>query len=391
MTLLGLLDISCVANGGGNRPSLTSLGDLTVTVKGTSSVSTETEIEQVQTFESRTHSNQVLALITTEDIKLIDVENNSVLETFSPTSSWGTQQYFSPNGKYIAYKDVTEENINLYLADLSKGEESLIYSGNVLDAIDDPVFSDGNSIAWSPSSDMLAFVMDIGLNREVFIFNLETKSIQNISENTSIDHLIDWSPTGEWILFVSDRDGLPQIFKISPTGGEITKLTKFNEYIFINFPTWSPDGERIAFSSMPRESVSGDIDIFTPNLYVIDSTGFNLREVLSNQEYSCDLCITTMWSPDSQSLIYISIEDQLFDIYSVDILGQKISQLSPDDNLSQFPLVWLPDSDKLVFLEGKYSYEHICITYILNWKCQRVIDLTPGTSILRGYFISGTE
>src|SRR5262245_57761081 len=48
-----------------------------------------------------------------------------------------------------------------------------------------------------------------------------------------------WSPSGEQIAFISDRDGTPQLWLISPTAGEARKLTVATTAVR-DF-AWSPD------------------------------------------------------------------------------------------------------------------------------------------------------
>lgn len=56
-----------------------------------------------------------------------------------------------------------------------------------------------------------------------------------------------WSPDGKKIAFVSSRDGTPQIFSISPEGGEPTPLSFLSTGADTEY--WSPDGKWIAFVS----------------------------------------------------------------------------------------------------------------------------------------------
>jgi dipeptidyl aminopeptidase/acylaminoacyl peptidase len=56
-----------------------------------------------------------------------------------------------------------------------------------------------------------------------------------------------WSPDGKHLLFLSSRDGAPQIYSISAEGGEPTRLTFLSTGA--DNELWSPDGKWIAFIS----------------------------------------------------------------------------------------------------------------------------------------------
>lgn len=55
-----------------------------------------------------------------------------------------------------------------------------------------------------------------------------------------------WSPDGSKIAFVSTRNGKPQIFVLSKTGGEAKQVTHCKNGA--TSPVWSPCGKKIAFS-----------------------------------------------------------------------------------------------------------------------------------------------
>ena len=57
-----------------------------------------------------------------------------------------------------------------------------------------------------------------------------------------------WSPDGEVLGFISDRDGKRQLYRIDVGGGEAERLTSVDEGV-TSFQ-WAPDGRSIAFTAL---------------------------------------------------------------------------------------------------------------------------------------------
>jgi dipeptidyl aminopeptidase/acylaminoacyl peptidase/pterin-4a-carbinolamine dehydratase len=56
-----------------------------------------------------------------------------------------------------------------------------------------------------------------------------------------------WSPDGQQLLFVSARDGSPQLYLMPVDGGEARRLT--DVLGGVSNPVWSPDGQHVAFNA----------------------------------------------------------------------------------------------------------------------------------------------
>ena len=82
--------------------------------------------------------------------------------------------------------------------------------------------------------------------------------------------LVSTSPaqnTDTSIVFMSQRSGTGEIYRISPDGKQIRQLTEDPQYA--NQPAWSPDGQQITFTSLPGgRSAKGEI-------YVMNADGTN--------------------------------------------------------------------------------------------------------------------
>jgi Tol biopolymer transport system component len=77
------------------------------------------------------------------------------------------------------------------------------------------------------------------------IMNLEDRSVTALTDG--YDNFPAWSPRGDLIAFIRRIDGNFEVFTIRPDGKELKQLTrtKGNEAHL----SWSPDGERILFTS----------------------------------------------------------------------------------------------------------------------------------------------
>src|SRR5262249_48471984 len=70
-----------------------------------------------------------------------------------------------------------------------------------------------------------------------------------LTTHKASDRSPQWSPTGKEIAFLSQREGdeQPQIYLISPAGGEARRLTQLSTGAASH--KWFPDGRRLAFIS----------------------------------------------------------------------------------------------------------------------------------------------
>ena len=115
------------------------------------------------------------------------------------------------------------------------------------------------SPAWSPDGRHLAYVsfeakkpvvyvhtVATGRRRtQIFMIKTDGSGVNRFSRSLAIDTEPVFSPDGQWLYFVSDRGGSPQIYRQAISGGQAERVTFGADYAVS--PTLSPDGAQLCY------------------------------------------------------------------------------------------------------------------------------------------------
>ena len=148
---------------------------------------------------------------------------------------------------------------------------------------------------------------------------------QNLTNNPDYDMSPSWSPDGKRIAFASDREEPLRSFDIyvmDADGSNPQRLT--NDPFDDRDPSWSPDGERIVFRARRDGHFENNSDI-TYEIYVMDADGGN-EQRLTNDPFDDR---HPSWSPDGERIAFWSDRDEDSGIYVMDADGGESSKTSP--------------------------------------------------------------
>lgn len=144
------------------------------------------------------------------------------------------------------------------------------------------------SVDWSPDSTRIAYHYLIEAERlmQSFVLNTDTAENQTITPNDSFNP--EWSPDGEWIVYLSGRNGQRSVYTLHLVS-DTTYLLQADRMEDVHTLSWSPDSREIALADSDGE------------IYLADPTGTEVRLAAENG-------MDPQWSPDSQYLMFERVE-----------------------------------------------------------------------------------
>jgi Tol biopolymer transport system component len=169
-----------------------------------------------------------------------------------------------------------------------------------------------------------------------YAFELTVTDADGLSASDTVQVIVTKRKTGCTdckIVFVSDRDGNPEIYSCDADGSNIKRLT--NSAGDDEQPAWSPDGTRIAFMSA-RTGV--------PEIYIMNADGSNVIRRTFTESYSGD----PTWSPDGTKIAYTSVVNSNTNMWLVGAVSGSPSLLFDEPGNNETP-AWSPDGTTIAF------------------------------------------
>jgi len=100
-----------------------------------------------------------------------------------------------------------------------------------------------SSPTWHPSGKSIALTISKQGNKDIYLYNIESESLERLTKNISIDTEASFSPDGNSIAFTSNRTGQVQVYIMDLNSGKISRATFEGRYNAK--PVFSPDGKSL--------------------------------------------------------------------------------------------------------------------------------------------------
>ncbi len=266
----------------------------------------------------------------------IDEESGTTLSapervTASPAARMG-QIAVARDGRRIAYQaDISTINL-----------QRVFFDPELERVVGDPVAITSGS-RWvdypdaSPDGQWVAFSLYLGGGQsDIAVIRPDGTGLRQLTEEPHLANFAPrWSPDGRELVFYSARAGNSELWSIRPDGSGLRQLTETASRTMC--PTWSPEGERIAYCS------GGDSYIFRLDVPWKEQTPEKLPPPGEGVFYAYS------WSPDggrlAGQLSYESGESRIA-VFSLVKGEYKVFPGTGD-----YPK-WLSDGRRLVFRRG---------------------------------------
>ena len=154
----------------------------------------------------------------------------------------------------------------------------------------------------------------------------------------------DWSPDGNRVALIGWGQNATDLFVLEP-GGDLRQLTRGqarrlldNEWI--HYPRWSPDGELIAYLSDRNSEYA--------MLWVMRADGSNARQ-LFNIRSGLSSIDSLSWSPDGARIAVTGFKDSGGQIYVVDVARPGNLRQITNEPGGAFDPAWSPDGESIAY------------------------------------------
>lgn len=231
---------------------------------------------------------------------------------------------WAPDGRTIAFirGPTCSAAGDIYVVGAERGEAT---------GLTNTPFLNEYSAEWSPDGKKIVFaglpVYTDRLNEsDLYIMDGDGTNVQTLTSDAGGEAYPSWSPDGRWIAFtkVHSLTDAPRIEFVSPDGARRRALVAPMHGLG-HAPQWSPDGSKLLL-----------VDWNLRLIYVMKVDGSGLRRLTYGNWHNN----WPTWSPDGKQIVFSSDRDGNYKLYRMKPDGSDVKLVVDLEVQSTFPMDW---------------------------------------------------
>lgn len=209
------------------------------------------------------------------------------------------------------------------------------------------------SPSWSKDGTQIVYTSYEDGNPDLFMYEVASGKVKKLSGIKGINSGGNFSPTGKLIAFTGSVNGDADIYSIAASGGS-RKLFISGAGLDVD-PTFSPDGKMMAFVS----GRFGNPHIFVAQLQWNSDTDVHVKGD-KRLTYAGWYNATPSWSPEGDRIAFAGYDKEIdrFDLFMMNPDGTKLERLTLRTGDNERP--WFsPNGQNLVFMSNRTNGQNV--------------------------------
>jgi Tol biopolymer transport system component len=315
-------------------------------------------------------------------------------ESVRRVTDFGYHPAWSPDGSEVVCSTTGPQrpevrptvHSELYIVNITTSQKRLL-GKDVYDAVQPH---------WSPQGHRIAFWgMTPATWRDIYTISSDGTGIVQITNDAALDWNPVWSPDGEYLYFVSDRGGSMNVWRV-PMDEEMGEALRAPEPVtassaYVSHISLARNGRRVSFAQQIR---TGNVSrsIFDPVRETVVGSPIAITQGSRDSLYPAvspdgawlaftsrgkqeDLCLVQadgsglrrltddvyrdrqpVWSPDGQTLLFMSDRRESLQIWSIHRDGSGLKQMTESGQAVRYPVISPDGRSFAYYVPGKGSY-----------------------------------